>query len=279
MPPILRPLLALLAAATLLAAPVHGQDLFSHFQFKDLKFQFWPEGLEDDADREGSAITVHVTRVEVKDLDAVEFRHCIDSDMSFCSYNLPPTGDQDGTVERDEVADFRNIVQVGLQGYVPKVREFTDTLRHNITIDGQKATLVNIYNVAITGAEGDTDSNATILVDLDAKALYKNDYKAAKHVVKIGNMTLRPGFSYTNAIWAAGDASWSFDPTSTKPESAKSVVNQHGLFTAQTSYESLGEKGLELTLVKGASKGKSPGLEVPLLVAVLVGLALVRRRP
>jgi len=266
-------------ASTLLVAPVQAQELFSHFNFKDLKFQFWPGGLEDDADREGSAITVHVTKVEVKDLDAVEFRHCIDADMSFCSYNIPSSGNQDGQVTAAEVADFKILVQAGLQGYVPKVRDFMNTLRTNISVDGQKAKLVNIYSVVITGAEGDTDSNATILVDLDAKALYKNDYKAAKHVVKIGNMTLRPGFSYTNAIWAAGDASWSFDPTSTKPESAKSVVNQHGLFTAQTSYESLGEKGLELTLVKGASKGKSPGLEVPLLVAVLVGLALVRRRP
>ena len=265
-------------ASTLLVAPVQAQELFSHFNFKDLKFQFWPGGLEDDADREGSAITVHVTKVEVKDLDAVEFRHCIDADMSFCSYNIPSSGNQDGQVTAAEVADFKILVQAGLQGYVPKVRDFMNTLRTNISVDGQKAKLVNIYSVVITGAEGDTDSNATILVDLDAKALYKNDYKASKHVVNIGNLTLRPGFAYGNAIWASADAGWRFETSSIKPDSAKSVVNQHGLYTGQLSFETLSEKGLELTLVKGSGGSKSPGLELPLIALALVGLAMVRRR-
>lgn len=262
-------------AATLLAGPAQAQ-IFSHFTFDELRFKFWPEGLEDDPDREGSAITIHVTRAEVKEIDAVEFRHCMDGDMSFCSYEIPG-GNQDGTVSTDEVNSFKAFVPF-IQTKVPKVKEFMDTLRNNVTVDAQKAKFVNIFNVVITGAEGDTDSEAPILVDLDAKALYKNDYKAAKHVVTVGNMTLSPGFSYNKAIWAAADPSWVFDPGATKPDGAKSVVNQHGLFTAQASYESLGEKGLELTLVKGAAKGKSPGVELPILVLGLVALALVRRR-
>lgn len=273
---LLVPLLALLGAPV---ASAQQGDIFELFQFRELKFQFWPSGVENrqDSDGKGSAIIVHVGRVRVEDWDALELRHCIDGDADWCTYQIPG-GNNDGNITARELEDFQTFAQIGLRSAVPTVDALMDTLQENLTVDGLKGKNVKIIKVVFENASGPVDRNDTIMVDIDAKVTYENEPKASKYLIRIGNLSLRPDFVYDNAIWVLGGSGYQFDASATNPVGAKARVNPQGYFSSQTQFEDLSVQGLEFTITKGSPGKRSPGLEPLALLGALAALVVVRRR-
>lgn len=260
-------------------AAAQQSEIFEEFQFRQLKFQVWPSGVENRAktDGVGSALTVHVDRAVIEDLDAVELRHCIDGDASFCSYEIPG-GNADGVVTAAEVESFQSFAQVGLRAAVPRVNDFAKTLQNNVSVDGLPGKNVALTRVEFEGAEGSTDSNATVLAFIDAKVTYDNDAAAKRHTIVVGNLSLQPhGFVYDNAIWTTAAEGWGFDAAATQPDAARSLVNVNGYFSPQAQFESLAEDGLTFTMAQGAGEKKSPGPELALFAGAILLAALLRR--
>lgn len=272
-------LFAVLALLLAPAAAAQQSEIFEEFQFQQLKFQVWPGGVENRAksDGVGSAVTVHVERAVIEDIDAVELRHCIDGDESFCTYEIPG-GNADGVVTAAEVESFQTFAQVGLRAAVPRVNDFAKTLQNNVSIDGLKGKNVALTRVEFQGAEGNTDSNTTVLAFIDAKVTYDNDAKAERHTIVVGNLSLHPqGFVYADTIWVVVAEGWGFDAAGTQPDTARSLVNVNGYFSPQARFESLAEQGLTLVVAKGAGAKKSPGPELVVLVGAIAVAAMLRR--
>lgn len=271
-----------LAAALLVSVVPVGvaqDEIFLEFKFTDLRFQVWPAGLENRAnsDGKGSAITVHVNDVRIENEAAVELRYCID-EPDYCG-NLG--ADADGTVEPAEVQSFENLTKLGIRSKVKRVDQMLDSLKANLTIDAAPGKTSAIYAADFRGAEGPVDSMAQILATIEAKVTFDNDPKAAKHVVHVGNLSLKQdGFTYTNAIWTTAIAGWRFDAAATVPVEAKNQVNSQGYFSTQAKFETLSGKGFDLTVVKETARKKSPGPDAALLLLALpLALFAMRSRP
>jgi hypothetical protein len=285
--PLKRSFALLLALFLAVPATVTAQDgdWLSTFEFDQLKFVFWPAGVENrqDSDGKGSAITVHADRVAIKDWDALDVRHCIDGDQEWCSYPelaRAAGGNNNGQVEPKEIQSFQTFAQIGLRSQIEKVDQLADTLQANITVDGLQAKSVKITKLVLHGAEGTVDSNETIFADVEAKATYENDKDAKTHLIKVGTLKLKPdGFVYKQSLWSMGPAGWKFDTAGTKPNEAKPFVTEKGYFSSQDKFEQLSATGIELVATKGEASKKSPGIgAVAILGALAVAFVVLRRR-
>jgi hypothetical protein len=264
-------------------AAAQGDSIFSEFHFRDLKFEFWPSGVENrqSSDGSGSAITVHVNEVRVEGANAQELRHCIDADQSFCSYDTSFfNGNKDGKVTTDEVESFQRLAGATLKRIIPRVADLAERLQKNVTVDDKQAkAAASITKLAFQGAEGPTTSNATIIATIDAKVTYDNDGGAKKHDIAIGELSLKKELFFgQNVIWVTPVAGWGYDTKATRPDGAKSLVNSHGYFSSQAQFEDLAKSGLHLTAAKGAGSKKSPGPELGVVLAGLALLLMVGRR-
>lgn len=279
-----------LSLALFLVVPVSvaAQDgdgaWLSEFRFDQLKFVFWPSGVENrqDSDGTGSALTVHADKVAITEWDALDVRHCIDGDDTWCSYPelaRAAGGNKNGEVEENEVSSFQTFAQIGLRSQIEKVDQLADTLQSNITVDGLQAKSVKIMKLVLHDVVGTVDSDETIYADVEAKATYDNDKDAKSHLIHIGELTLADdGFIYEQTLWTMGPAGWKFDAGATKPERAKRFVSENGYFSSQDQFESLSDDGVDLSAVKSGGAKKSPDIAPIALFAALVGVAALLRR-
>ncbi|HEX9816642.1 MAG TPA: hypothetical protein VGB18_06655 [Candidatus Thermoplasmatota archaeon] len=265
-----------------------GGGWLSEFKFDQLRFVFWPGGVENrqDSDGKGSAIIVQADKVAITEWDALDVRHCIDGDDTWCSYpevaQLCPNSAntcRNGQVEVGEIQSFQTIAQVVLRSKIEKVDQLADTLETNITVGGLQAKSVKIMKLVIHGAEGVVDSNETIFADVEAKATYENDKDATSHVIHIGELKLKDdGFIYKQAIWKIGPSGWKYDAGATAPDAGKKFMSDAGYFSSQDQFEQLSVGGVDLHIVKAEGAGRSPGVAPVLVLAVLVAVVLVVNR-
>lgn len=262
-----------------------GDGWLSEFKFDQLRFVFWPGGVENrqDSDGKGSAIIVQADKVAITEWDALDVRHCIDGDTSWCSYpELAELagGNNDGEVTAPETQSFQTYAQIGIRSQIQKVDQLADTLQTNITVGGMQAKSVKIMKLVIHGAEGVVDSNSTIFADVEAKATYENDKDAASHVIHVGELKLKDdGFIYKQTIWKMGPSDWKYDAGATTPDAGKKFVSDAGYFSSQDQFEQLSVGGVDLHAVKAeGGGGRSPNIAPILVLGVLAAVVLVVNR-
>lgn len=274
-----------LAVPVAVTAQEEEDGWFSEFKFDQLRFVVWPSGVENrqDSDGKGSAIVVQADKVAITEWDALDVRHCIDGDTSWCSYpELAELagGNNDGEVTAAETQSFQTYAQIGIRSQIQKVDQLADTLQTNITVGGLQAKSVKIMKLVIHGAEGVVDSNTTIFADVEAKATYDNDKDAKSHVIHVGELKLKDdGFIYKQTIWKMGPSDWKYDAGATSPDAAKKFVSDAGYFSSQDQFEQLSVGGVDLHVAKAeGGNGRSPGIAPVLVLAVLVAVVLVVNR-
>ena len=266
------------------AAQEEEEGWLSEFKFDQLRFIVWPSGVENrqDSDGKGSAITVQADKVAITEFDALDVRHCIDGDETWCSYpeiiQAGGGGNNDGDVTAAEVQNFQTFAQLGIRKAIPKVDQLADTLQANITVDGMQAKSVKIMKLVIHGAEGTRDSNATIFADVEAKATYDNDKDAKSHKIHVAELKLKDdGFIYKQTIWKMGATGWKFDAAATSAD-AKKFVSDAGYFSSQDQFEQLSVSGIDMEVAKAEGGGRSPNVGPILVLAVIAAVLLVVNR-
>lgn len=265
------------------AAAQAEEGFFEVFHFKTLSFRFDPTGSTNEANsKKGSALELFADEVEIRDLAAEDIRECIDRNPE-CDYTVElgpyyKVGDNDGTVEANEVAAFKGIAAAAA-GLFYRVQTLSASLEENITVDGKHATNPQVVSLELVGAEGPVATNKTIMADVTMRMTFDNDKAASKHEIVISGLSVDDeGFNYQTVEWTLIGDQWDYKSDATKPAAYKAKVTGEGWKSNQADFQAATEAGLTLMVEKVGGKKKTPAPDALLALAVVAAAMLVLRR-
>lgn len=259
--------------------PVGSQAFGIDFEFNVLKFTFLPEGFEGSGDEGGSALEAYADRVQIKDADALDLRHCIDGQRDCSYYDALQVagyrGNQNRVVEQNELNNFQILAPLGVK-QEPKIVALNNLLQHNLTVDGLEGKRPRVDNVTFAGALGDIESQATVDAFITIEVEYDNDKKAKTHEVVVRDLSLTSqGFAYGNAVWIhKSSRSWSWSTDATQPPAAKTFVTKEGWFSTQPQFEDSTKGPLKLVIEQKGSAISAGGMGLWIALGLFILLAL-----
>lgn len=249
---------ALLGLATMfLLPPVPAQPGFEELTFGRVTFTINDRTVEvfaEDFQITGSA--------------AADWRECIDGGACPVQQLEAITrGNEDGTVDGDEVERFESLV-LALLPAIPQFDEAKDLLKTIVSIDGRPADRMGFTELQLLDAEGPVASTSPIGVEVRLDGEYLGIQGAGEHQVRI----LRTESDLTLANWIIirTGSGWEIDGGSIQPTSLRPYFNDGHIEGTQDDLE--GTEPLTFTIREKSNVGLYVGLGAGLL-AVAGGIA------
>lgn len=231
------PLAAILVVGLLLAPGVAAQEdlerALSEMQFEEVELVVAPD-----------TVAFHAKNFRVQGEAASQFRTCVDGHDDCPIAELRGLiGNGDGTVTEQEVADFRELV-LGLWSGIPEIRQFVESLKPLVQVDGAAADVVGLQDLSLAGAEGPTASTATVTFAFTIVAEYRSTAEADRHDVRVERV--EQDITLTDRIVVRAADGWKINEDSIAPASMASLYDGGQLEGSQNEFE--GEQPLSFQI-------------------------------
>jgi hypothetical protein len=230
---------------------------FGEIRFARVVFTVGPE-----------AVHVAAEGMAVQGQSAADWRECMDGgECPIRDLEALVGGNEDGNVGGDEVKDFEETLLLGVNS-VAEFRNYRDTLKVLVRVDGKSASTMIFTMIDLKGAEGPVTSTSPFTVDVGLEGAFQAA-EADTHTVAFERTESELTLTDRIVIQAAGG--WKLLDASVEPASMQSLVRDGRLEGDQEDFE--GTEPLTFEIEKASGVGAWIWIVGGLLVAALAAVA------
>lgn len=215
------------------------EDALSDMRFEEVELVVGP-----------SAVTFNAKDFRVQGEAASQFRTCVDGHDDCPIAELRGLiGNGDGTVTEQEASDFRELV-LGLWSGIPEIRQFVESLKPLVQVDGRAADVVSLQDLRVDGAEGPTATTAPVIVDFTVVAEYRETAEADRHDIRVERV--EQDITLTDWIVVRAADGWKISEDSIAPDSMARLYDDGKLQGSQDDFE--GQEALTFQIEQSNSR-------------------------